>query len=116
MTEANRKPQTSQETAMMLKRLADMDGTPGIFGEPITDEELDSVAGGNAPRTYANLFAPCLKCGKEIPYGAGVVKKPQYHTKCWKELMNALQKSNLKDKDPISYFHQLEALERASYC
>lgn len=46
----NKYAQTPEETAQALsetaKKLADMDKAEGVFGEIMTEEELDDVAGG----------------------------------------------------------------------
>lgn len=53
--------QTSKETEQELSTLADeleeIDKAEGIFGEVITDEELDLVAGGGPPTTKQPIFS-----------------------------------------------------------
>ena len=50
--------ETPKETETDVKKLAEkleeIDSAEGIFGEVITDEELDFVAGGGRPSSPAN--------------------------------------------------------------
>ena len=39
--------ETEQDFSALSDRLEEMDQAEGVFGEVITDEELDLVAGGN---------------------------------------------------------------------
>ena len=66
MEDLNNMTQTPEETAQNLSaladRLAEMDKAEGVFGEAVTDEELEDVAGGHRP--INPTFAPT---GKECP-------------------------------------------------
>ena len=66
MEDLNKKNQSPEETAQELSRLAEkldeMDKADGFFGEAVTDEELEDVAGGAPPVNPS--FAPN---GKECP-------------------------------------------------
>ncbi len=50
MEETNKMNQTPEETARELsklaEKLAEMDKAEGVFGEAVTDDELEDVAGG----------------------------------------------------------------------
>ena len=41
--------ETEQDFSALSDRLEEMDQAEGVFGEVITDEELDEVAGGSPP-------------------------------------------------------------------
>lgn len=73
MEEKKKKAQTPEETAQALSDLAEkleeMDKAEGVFGEAITDAELDDVAGGHLPTKPANMgLARCKNCGTEFYY------------------------------------------------
>ncbi len=53
--------ETAQNLSELAEKLTDMDKAEGFFGEAVTDEDLEDVAGGIVNPT----FAPT---GKECPY------------------------------------------------
>lgn len=43
--------ETEQDFSALSDRLEEMEQAEGVFGEVITDEELDEIAGGSPPPT-----------------------------------------------------------------
>ncbi len=65
MEETNKMNQTPEKTAQELsklaEKLAEMDKAEGVFGEAVTDEELEDVAGGI--QLTPSLQPRCAVCG-----------------------------------------------------
>ena len=73
MEDLNKKNQSPEETAQTLSELADkldeMDKAEGVFGEAMTEEELDYVAGGQGVTQQPDTsYATCQQCGTRFPY------------------------------------------------
>ncbi len=66
MEDLNNMTQTPEETAQNLSaladRLAEMDKAEGVFGEAVTDEDLENVAGGIVNPTFAPTGKECPVC------------------------------------------------------
>lgn len=66
MEDLNNMTQTPEETAQNLSaladRLAEMDKAEGFFGEAVTDEDLENVAGGIVIPTFAPTGKECPVC------------------------------------------------------